>query len=184
MNKFKRYATLIVFLITLETIIFVTSHVIKSIDWMVLLALPFASSMAARAIAYLDIFEWLRHPFTKVTPHSSGVGNSVNAIGGPIRSVIGGLLCCVNCAGMWSTVLLMAVYAIDPPVGKIMILCLGAAAIGVLVTRTIEMVEWNANLAQEKTGELNRKNHPMYSFTLNNETPVATPVENEVENSL
>ena len=158
MNKIKRFSTLLVFLVTLETIIFVTSRVMKNIDWIVIAALPFASSMAARAIAYLDIFEWLRHPFTETTPHSSGVGSSVNAIGGPIRSVIGGLLCCINCAGMWSATLLMAVYAFDPMLGKVMIYCLAAAAIGVMVTRTIEMIEWQSNLAQEKTGDMNRKN--------------------------
>jgi hypothetical protein len=154
----KRNMTHIAFLISLASIVFVTSRIMKEIDWVVLLALPFASSMAARAIAYLDIFDWLRKPFTKLTPHSSGVGGSVDPIGGPVRSVIGGLLSCINCAGMWSTVLLMALYAIDHNAGKITILCLGATGVGVLITRTIEMVEWKSCLAQEQTGEANRMN--------------------------
>ena len=174
-DKLKRYATLLVFLITLETIVFIISRVIKNIDWMVLLALPFASSLAARAIAYLDIFEWLRKPFTTVTLHSSGVGSSVDPIGGPIRSVIGGLLSCINCAGMWSTILLMLVYAIDPLLGKIMIIGLGVTTVGILITRLIEMVEWKSCLAQEMTGKANRQNKQPFTFAFL--PPTETPIE-------
>jgi hypothetical protein len=178
-NQFKRWASLLVFLVALDSIIFVTSRVLKNIDYTVLLALPFASSMAARAIAYLDIFEWLRHPFTTTTPHSSGVGECVNPTGGPVRSVVGGLLSCINCAGMWSTVGLMTVYAFDPSLGKIMILALGATGIGVLITRTIEMVEWQSCLAQERTGETSRKNkaaHLPYQFKVYSEVEDAKPL--------
>ena len=157
-DQMKRWATLIALLVILDSIMYTTSRISMNIDWMVLIAFPFASSMAARAISYLDIFEWLRRPFTKITPHSSGVGECVEPDGGPIRHTIGGLLSCTNCTGMWSAALLMLVYAISPAFGKVLIICLGVASLGILVTKLIELVEWKSHLAHEDTGFMNRAN--------------------------
>ncbi len=151
----KRKIALLGLFLSLETIMVLLSRHPITFELTVLIALPFASSMAARAIAYLDIFEWLRAPFTVITPHSSGAGNSVEPKNG---SVIGGLLSCINCAGMWSTVGLLGLYILEPALGRLMIYALGATGLGVLVTRSIETIEWKGHLAHEQAGYANRYN--------------------------
>ena len=161
MNKFKRTATLVTFLVTLESILYLTSKHLVELDLVLLICLPFASSLAARSIAYLDIFEWLRAPFTVTSLHSSGVGNCVDPRPEPIRGVVGGLLSCVNCAGMWSTVGLLALLAFVPEMGRVTIIALGLTSIGILFSRVIELVEWQAHEAHEHTGVMAKENNPI-----------------------
>ena len=68
----------------------------------------------------------------------------------------------------------MLVYAIDPLLGKIMIIGLGVTTVGILITRLIEMVEWKSCLAQEMTGKANRQNKQPYTFAFlpSTETPI------------
>lgn len=161
MNKYKlvRWATMIALFCTLEVIISQVAKHLDNLEISVIIALPFASSLAARAIAYLEIFEWLRAMFTEVVPHSSGAGEDVHPkMSHPTIGVIGGLISCINCAGMWAAALLLGVYAFFPTFGSTMIYILAAASIGILFTRTIELVEWKAHEAHEQTGYLNRIN--------------------------
>jgi hypothetical protein len=144
----------ITLLLTLGLIaLFITQG--PELSWPLLIALPFASSLSARSIAYLDVFSWLREPFTVTSAHSSGVGNSVDPKPG---SALGELLSCINCSGMWATALLLSLTVIYPNLGYIVIYTLAATSIGILFTRLIEMIEWRSCLAQEQTGAMNLYN--------------------------
>ena len=159
-----RHLTLIGFLVVFETIIFLVSlrlpQTPASIELPVVIALIPASSLVARAVGYLDIFEWLRAPFTKVVPHSSGAGEDVQPKDDlhPCVKVFADLLYCANCSGMWAAALLMALYVLDPTMGRLEIYILGAAGTGILMTRVIEGVEWWTHVGHEIAGHLNRQN--------------------------
>jgi hypothetical protein len=160
-----RHITLIGFLLVLETIIFLVSlklpqTPITTLELPVFIFLVPASSLAARAIGYLDIFEWLRAPLTTVVPHSSGVGEDPQPKDSlhPCVKVFADLICCANCSGMWSAALLAALYILDPAMGRLEIYVLGAAGLGILLTRGIEGVEWFTHMMHEITGKLNRAN--------------------------
>jgi hypothetical protein len=125
-----------------------------------LIALALASSLMARSVAYLDIFEWLRKPFIKFIPHSSGVGEDAGIIttNHPIARAFGELISCINCAGMWAAALMLLLYEISPSIGGALIYTMAAASLGILLTRVLETVEWKKCLLQEETGEKNRLN--------------------------
>jgi hypothetical protein len=160
-----RYVTLVVFLTVLETILFFASTRLpdvpfKGLELSVMLALIPASSLVARAVGYLAIFEWLRAPLTDMVPHSSGAGEDPQpkATLHPCVKVFADLITCANCSGMWSAALLTALYIIDPRFGRLEIYVLGAAGMGVFLTRSIEGIEWVTHLAHELTGKFNRSN--------------------------
>lgn len=155
-----RYATLIILPCILEGILFVAAHLFSvSFTTTDLIALAVASSLAGRAIAYLTVFEWLRAPFTQVVSHSSGTGESVEP--GPyggVRRVIGELLSCPICSGMWAAAMLTLFFAVDPVGGRLLIYVMAAASVGSILTRLVELLEWQKCLAWERTGQLNRQN--------------------------
>ena len=160
-----RHLTLISFLIILETIIFLASTrlpqiPITTLELPVFIALIPASSMVARAIGYLDIFEWLRAPLTKVVPHSSGAGEDVQPKDDlhPCVKVFADLLCCANCSGMWAAALLATLYIFEPAMGRLEIYILAAAGMSVFLTRLIETTEWIGHTFHEVNGKLNHAN--------------------------
>ena len=155
-----RTLTLIGIAITFELVSLGISRRGLSLDGLTLVSLAFAASMAGRAVAYLTVFEWLREPFTKIAVHSSGVGESVEPRDdhGPAVAVIGSLISCPVCAGVWSAALLLTVYAFEPALGRTMIYILGAGGLAQIVTRLVELLEWQGRHTWEQTGFMNRLN--------------------------
>lgn len=165
-QKAIRFGTLMSFGIIFESLILVASHLGRppEITPLIMIAMIFAASLVGRALAYLTIFEWLRHPFTEVVAHSSGVGEDVHPITsdgtflGTVREVVGTWICCPICAGTWGALGLMLFYIIDPVGGSVLVFTLGAASAGSILTRVVETVEWIGHNQHEQTGHLNRAN--------------------------
>ncbi|HMN10962.1 MAG TPA: DUF1360 domain-containing protein [Bellilinea sp.] len=155
-----RNFTLFLFVIIFEVILWVTSRQSFVPDPLLLVALAFASSLAGRAVAYMTVFEWLRAPFTEITKHSSGVGESVEPRKdrGRIIEVIGTWMCCPVCAGTWAALLLHTLYIFYPEWGQTTIYVLAAAGAGSILTRYVEAREWEGRLAWERTGFMNLYN--------------------------
>jgi hypothetical protein len=158
--KAARFLTLIVFGMLFEGVVFLVFHQhVPDVSWLLLVSLGLAASFGGRAVAYMTIFEWLRHPFTEVVTHSSGTGESVEAKGDdPVIGVIGSWMSCPLCAGTWVALGLFTIFTIVPTIGSAMIYILGAASFAALTTRFHEKVEWESRLAWENTGYMNRLN--------------------------
>ena len=159
-------------LILLETIflacIIAAAHFFKfKPAFLDLAVISLAASFAGRAIAYLEIFEWLRAPFTEVVPHSAGVGETVepkeNLPGW--KRAIAGLVCCPVCAGTWSAMLLSIAYMVSDA-GKLLAYILAASAVAWLVTYLTEAIEWQKHLAWENTGRMNKLNKTSWVHSL------------------
>lgn len=155
-----RYRTLIGIALTFEAVSLLVSRRNLFLDDLTLVALAFAASMVGRAVAYLTVFEWLRAPFTCVAEHSSGAGEEVEprTDRGPVIAVIGSLLSCPVCSGVWAALMLTAVYAFVPSMGRTMIYVLGAGGLAQIISRLAELLEWQTRLSWEKTGAMNRRN--------------------------
>src|SRR5512135_2110037 len=87
----------------LEAIVFVVEQIkpdfsISPFQWVMLV---FAGSLIGRSVSLLAIGEWLRWPFVKVVPHSSGAGEDTEPKYSDWRRPIGILLSCPICAGTW-----------------------------------------------------------------------------------
>lgn len=171
-----RFATLVAFGLVFEGCILLASHAghPPQFDTLILVALILAASLVGRALAYLTIFEWVRHPFTRVVPHSSGAGEDVLPLKAKkndpawkaVREVVGAWISCPICAGTWGALGLVLFYTLDPVGGKVLIFTLAAASAGSILTRLVETIEWAGHLTQELTGRHNRINKAGYDARL------------------
>lgn len=133
-------------------------------EW-VLLAL--AVSILGPAVAYMTVGEWLRFPVAKVVNHSCGVGQDTEPkfssdgdepwYCGPLHA-LGELVTCPICASVWMGLLLLSIYAVNGELGRITIYVFAATGISRILIRLAELLEWEKNLAWEKTGYWNRRN--------------------------
>jgi hypothetical protein len=125
-------------------------------DW-VMLAL--AASMGGRSIAYMAIGEWIRHPFAKVVVHSSGAGEDVEPkYTTGFMSVISSLICCPICAGAWTGLMLLLLYAYVPDLGRTMIYLFSVAAGAWFLTRSTELIEASIWTVRELNGYWHNEN--------------------------
>lgn len=154
-----RSLTLISLFVIFVATLFVVSTYGLPEPWVVLL-LGLSASFGGRSVAYMAIFEWLRKPFSVVTNHSAGVGESVEprTDKGPIIQAIGDWLCCPVCAGTWVALGLLVTYTANHDYGLLMMYVLSAGAIGSTLTRFIEWMEWEGRYKWEMTGQTNTLN--------------------------
>ena len=159
-RKHVSHVTLIGLLVVFETLLILSARSAVAFTPLQWCALAFAASFGGRAIACFKIFEWLRDPFTLVVPHSSGVGECVEARTnrGPVVEVIGCWLSCPLCAGAWVALGLQLACAVAPGYGLANIYVLGAAGLGALLTRLAELLEWAGRYNWELTAAANRQN--------------------------
>ncbi len=157
MDNAKKYFYSYCFFIILNILIGAVGIYWREISLTTLILFPFAVSMLSRAVGYLDIFSWLRSPFTQVVKHSCGVGEEVEPKPGPFNQVFGGLLCCLNCNSVWISLFLTILLVALPSWGTAMIYILAISTLGLLVSRLIELLEWNRHLCQETTGLTSQK---------------------------
>ena len=115
-----------------------------------LLILGLAASFAGRAVAYMEIFEWFREPFTKTVPHHS-MGAYVEPKGKGWRRAIGGLLSCPVCSGTWAAAILVPLYAYIQA-GRLLVYVLAIAAIAWFISYLTEAIEWHKAMAWEAAG--------------------------------
>lgn len=141
----------IVFVIALVAM--ATAKPIESIEWYVLVALPFAVLRTAVTISENQVMGWLRRPFCNTSPDSCGAGDSVSPKPG---SVLGELIACPICSGTWGALILVGLYQLWHPVGVTAILALGAAGASEFLYYAKERNAWSARFNRVRDGHLER----------------------------
>lgn len=144
----------------LEAVIFTVEQIkpnfhIDPFQWVMLV---FAGSLIGRSISILAIGEWLRWPFVKVVPHSSGAGEDTEPKYSDWRRPIGILLCCPICAGTWSIAGIIMLLALYEPLGRYVLYTMSAGGAAMVISRFTELLESNKYVAQEMNGQLHRQN--------------------------
>lgn len=108
-------------------------HPIGGLD---LLLLCMATFRLTELITEDKVFQFLRAPFVTVkTVHVRGGGKTIEEkpAGRGVRRVIGELLLCPWCAGLWIATLLTFAYMRFPDVAYVLLLIMSVAAGGVLL---------------------------------------------------
>lgn len=114
--------------------------------------LSLATFRMGRAVAFNEIFEWLRAPFTEVVADSSGAGDSVSPRGTGLRRVIGGLLACPICSGTWSALILFSLVVVLPPFGMYFAYVMAFAGVSEVLHWWSEKNEWSGRNQREQAG--------------------------------
>ncbi|UOR13106.1 DUF1360 domain-containing protein [Halobacillus amylolyticus] len=96
------------------------------IGWFDLLMLIFASFRFTRLIVDDLILEWIRQPFLKVVTTMDNNGHKEEWL--EPKGMIGELISCQWCVGVWSALLMTAVY-LFVPYGQVALLILAIAGL-------------------------------------------------------
>lgn len=123
-----------------------------------LIILGLAAYRGGRAVSYNLIFKWVRDALgVTEEADSSGAGNSNVVDPKKVRGVkyiLAELICCPICSSTWAGVLLLAVWAIVPAFGAVLLYALAAAGIAEVLTWVSEYFEWAGRSAREVSGSL------------------------------
>jgi hypothetical protein len=125
-----------------------------TMQWWVVAFLPFAVMRLAVTFSENEVMAWLRKPFCDTVPDSCGAGMSVVA---KHDSVMGALLSCPICTGVWCAMVLVAMYALVPGVGTAAIVIFGAAGGSELLYFAREKLSWEGRYARVKDGEREKR---------------------------
>lgn len=120
--------------------------------------LGFATLRLGRLIAFSQVMEPLRAPFTDTVPDESGAGENVVARGKGIRKALGQMISCPICAGTWVAAgLTYGLYAFPEPTRLFLFM---TAGIGVaeLLHSCIEALSWSGSHARAQTGDIIKRN--------------------------
>lgn len=99
-----------------------------------------ASFRLTRLIVYDKIFEFIRRPFFDELSEMSESGETeVYYVPKPkgIKNIIGEMLSCYWCFGIWATLFLLLLDWFAPAAGNILILLLAVAAVGSIIETAI-----------------------------------------------
>lgn len=102
-----------------------------------------ASFRLTRLVVYDKICEFIRRPFFDELSEINESGETeVYYIPKPkgIKNIIGELLSCYWCFGIWATLFLLLLYWLAPAAGNIFIILLAAAAVGSIIETAISRV--------------------------------------------
>lgn len=160
-NRAKSRISLFILFVTFELGIFVIAKIAPGLQldpftWVMLI---FASTLGGAGIAYLGIGDWFRWPVTRESTHSSS--SKMVEIEPRYEGWLNGLgqlICCPICVGTWVGAGLLGLMALNYELGYYTILALSIGGAARLVLRLVELLEWQARYAQEKTVGLNRRN--------------------------
>jgi hypothetical protein len=115
--------------------------------------LGFATYRGARALSYNQVFAWLREPFCKVVPDSSGAGDGVEAkYERGLMGTIGACLSCPICTGTHVGSLTLTLIALWPSFGITVMYGLAIAGMAEFIHWAAEMFEWRGREARENAG--------------------------------
>lgn len=159
MNTTKSNITLIILFASLEIALFSTflykgAMSLSFLEW---IELSFAGSFLGAVGTYLYVGNWLRFPFTRVTPHPSGFGEYVEPKHTGWLEPLGVLFSCPICFGVWSVSGLLILSAFLPGFGRELIAIFGAGGALRVIVRLSEMVEQYRAYQWELTGKLVRE---------------------------
>jgi hypothetical protein len=127
--------------------------------------LGFAAYRGGRALSYNGVFEWLREPFCKVVPDSSGAGESVEPkYERGLMGTMGACLSCPICTGTHVGSFMLTLIAMWPSFGLMVMYGLAIAGLAEFIHWGAEMLEWRGREARENSGtqwrDKNRKASP------------------------
>jgi Protein of unknown function (DUF1360) len=115
--------------------------------------LGFAAYRGARAISYNEIFAWLRRPFCRVMPDSSGAGDGVEPkYEHGLMGTIGACLSCPICTGTHVGSFVLTLIAVWPNLGITVMYGLAIAGMAEFIHWAAEMLEWRGREARENAG--------------------------------
>lgn len=110
----------------------------KEITWIHLFILVLASFRLTHLIVFDEVTSFLRKPFLTVTYESDESGQIVRQVdikGTGLRYWIGLLLSCHWCVGIWSSVIIVALYLYVPVIFPILVVLAIAGAAAVIESR-------------------------------------------------
>jgi hypothetical protein len=150
-----------------------------------MVAAGFACYFIGHAISFYGIGDWIRGFFTHQEIDSSGAGEGSEPNDG-LLNVIGQLVCCPICAGIWGTTFLLTIYSFIPTWGTILLYVMGFGGFAALMHWAGEKMEWEGRKAREEAGTawlLKNKGEYINAF---NKEPASFPLfvtqENKVSN--
>jgi len=115
--------------------------------------LGFGAYRGARALSYNGVFAWLREPFCKVVPDSSGAGDGVEPkYERGLMGSIGACLSCPICTGTHVGSFMLTLIALWPSLGLTLMYGLAIAGIAEFIHWAAEMFEWRGREARENAG--------------------------------
>ena len=113
----------------------------------------FGAYRGARALSYNGVFAWLREPFCKVVPDSSGAGDGVEPkYERGLMGTIGACLSCPICTGTHVGSFMLTLIAVWPNLGIMLMYGLAIAGMAEFIHWAAEMFEWRGREARENAG--------------------------------
>jgi len=122
---------------------------ISSLDWALL---SFSTLRLGRMVAFDEVAEPLRSPFTQTVPDASGAGETVTAKGTGVRRSLGELISCPICAGTWIAAgLVYGLHTIPNPT-RVFLAIIGTTGAVEMLNALTEWLSWSSQLARTLTG--------------------------------
>ena len=115
--------------------------------------LGFGAYRGGRSLSYNGVFAWLREPFCKVVPDSSGAGDGVEPkYERGLMGSIGACLSCPICTGTHVGSFMLTLIALWPSLGITLMYGLAIAGMAEFIHWFAEMLEWRGREARENAG--------------------------------
>jgi hypothetical protein len=115
--------------------------------------LGIAAFRGGRAIAFNEVFKWLRDIFgVVVSADPSGAGHVTVATGNGAKLSLGQLVTCPICSGTWFGLALLAIWTLHPGMGRALIYVMAAAGVAELLHWLSEYLGWGGRLYREQSG--------------------------------
>jgi hypothetical protein len=126
-------------------------------DWGMLVLATFRLS---RLVAYDKVMQTYRDPLVEVVPHDSGAGDTTQARSGAtgLKKALGELISCPICNGTWIAAGLVYGLCLVPNYTRTLMAVMSVVGAAELLQGGVEALQWNGELARQRTGEQLRLN--------------------------
>jgi hypothetical protein len=114
--------------------------------------LGLATYRAGRLVAYDQVMEPLRSPFTKTEPDESGAGMAVVPQGGGARRALGELISCPVCVGTWIAAVLVYGTRLLPGPTRLLLTILAVSGVAEWLDAAVEAMKWRSEAARKEVG--------------------------------
>lgn len=115
--------------------------------------LGMATYRAGRLVAYDDVMEPLRSPFTQTEPSTWGAGKDVVARGHGTRRALGELISCPTCVSTWIALFLVAGMRLFPAPTRLILAILSTSGMAELLNAANESLQWGGRAARQQADE-------------------------------
>lgn len=114
--------------------------------------LGLATYRGGRMIAYDNVAQPWREPFTQTKPDSSGAGDTTVPRGNGVQRSIGELLSCPICVGTWFGASMVYGLRLAPRSTRALMAILSTAGIVELLNALTEALTWSGQEARDRAG--------------------------------